>query len=633
MDPIDREAFSIANDMSLDPNERKARIDALYGAPVITPPAVADAMAQQSALGPNALAGGEADLFAAANRGADTGRYVPPTASDAGPSDLDRFIAQEAANPEQARLSATAAAPAPPPAAHVAPAPTAPAPGFQGVSPTAGFAGPGAATAGGPGKIQFSGGGGAPGEAAPGLQLPPSSPGRVVTVGSDTFQPGARQIQRAPSLDEENEAALSAAETEAGSAGVRGAEAELEAGQQRRVSAQAAATEKEFARQEAQREEERRRLALDLKERDYGDMQEQLARASSVKPFDANRYWSRKSVGEKIMGSIAAALGALGEGLAGIPNRAFERQLEEARLDVEEQKAEHDARVSAAGIKAKLAGTLYDEAKSRFQDDREARAAALQTTFEQIDSELARFDDKSLDPVRQAKLDEMRAATQAEIVKADEARRIAHEDVVVEQQRFDPKRQAVVGGTDPLKAMQREAEMASAYDKVHGKGAYAKGRGYKSAGPNKAGKFYVEGLGNARSFKDANDMREIQANFAEGMAAYDAAEKFIDDPAAALGAEIPLVGGRGSEKYHSASALEKTLVEAEAKRSGGVVTNSDREGAQQRLPKLTGVGGGAKEKLRNAREGFIRHYQAQVRSKITQEDIDTSGSSEREEQR
>ena len=474
MDAVDRQAFEIANDYSLSPDERKAQIDALYGE---TPPAIQDALAQESAVGPNALAGPiPLDYDPTAGRdeavAADTGSHavVPPNVND--------FGAAGAQSPEYQRqrreydaVAQTARA------AEIADAyaaqqramghnPNLPAPGAAPPPAAAAPAGPPALAPPAPGDIMFHNGPGVPGAAPAGPQeeLPAPPPARYAQVGSNTFQPNARQVQHAVPLDAENEAAQREAEASGAGAQQRAGEAEIEAGSNARIDAALAAQKKQDARDLAMADIEDKRKRLDAREQDYRAMSEELAQRSSEKPFDANRYWANKSVGDKIMSRIALALGAAGSALTGAPNFAFQEMQSEVEHDIDEQKAEHDARVEAAGTKAKLAGSLYDEAKARFSDDREARMAALQSAWQSIDDELARFNDGNLDPVRQAKLDAMRAQTQQQIAQAQDARRRTSEDVITETQRFDPKRTVQVGGGMPL---EKALELAAKAEKVH----------------------------------------------------------------------------------------------------------------------------------------------------------------------
>lgn len=517
MDALDRQAFEIANDPRMTPDERKAAIDSLYEAP--PPPLVDDPTATAQATPVS-----NANPFGLANAPEYASDVPAPVPGAAPPPGMDPGLA--------AALSTPAVPSAPlhfrhgnaPPGQPYPPAPQAPTD---------------AAPAGPPGKIMFAPGGpGAPGAAPPegDFALPAPPPPTYATVGTNTFQPVQRNVQHAVPLDEENEAAQREAETAAGAAGVQAAEADLNARSESRVEHALADQKKREMRELADADIQDMRREMTGKEQAYRDMSEQLARTASEKPFDANRYWANKGIGDKIMSRIAIALGAAGTALTGAPNFAFEEMKQDVANDIEEQKAEHDARVESMGARAKLAGTLYDEAKSRFSDDREARMAALQAAYQSIDAELARFDDGTLDPGRQATLDQMRAQTKQQIAQAQEARRAAHADTITEAQRFDPKRTVQTGGGQM--PIGKALDLAAKAEKIHpgsgdkllralGYGALAEGGGQAAADLERRHPTEVHDV-NGRLLGYARDPRTA-AGYTANISAYKSVEKAAQD--------------------------------------------------------------------------------------------------------
>jgi hypothetical protein len=564
-DPLDIEAFRIANDVSLPPEQRQQMIDDLY--------------AQAPAGMPEVPSMG------------DVGATAGPPASIAAPQ--QPMIQPGAQMQVMTPAGVNAPAPGPPPVGDaqavqqqlgIAPQPAAPA------APAA------------PPAIRFAGQPGAP-QAGGGFQLPPLPQARTVKVGTNKFQPSARNIQTqfAPKLSEETERALHEAEIAEGVATIKAAEAGVTAGEQvareqTNVDAFKAGLAEEQARRDRDRAAEVQRY--EQRYREFADEAQMQSRITPPK-------WS-----DKMSNRFAIALGALGSALTGQPNQVWE--MVKSEIDNEILAQRENAQL--LGRRAEQERTFYQMARERFGDERLAELAALEQAYAQADQELARFADSARTPERQAALEGLRAQVQKSIVEASAQREMAQQDqiAIAEAQKFDPVRYQTAGG-DPLKQLKYTLDLVNT-SKALGKALAPQ----QAVDPSH--KLYIPGLGYARTHQDAQSMRELQANYEETMRGFDEAEKYIKDPSAAAGAF-----GRGTSEYHSASALTQQLAMGTAKSYGGVVTSSDIENAKKEVPDLTAIGGGQKEKLKVAREKFIRRYESQIKSKVTAEPPENVG--------
>ena len=96
---------------------------------------------------------------------------------------------------------------------------------------------------------------------------------------------------------------------------------------------------------------------------------------------DPGRFWATRTTGQKILGGIGLALGALGAGpdginrSVGIINQAIDR-------DIEAQKSEHMLRLQKGQQAVEGAKNLYAMGHQMFQDDVAANAAAHSTALE-----------------------------------------------------------------------------------------------------------------------------------------------------------------------------------------------------------------------------------------------------------
>jgi hypothetical protein len=432
---------------------------------------------------------------------------------------------------------------------------------------------------------------------------------RTVKVGTNKFQPAQRNIQTqfAPKLSEETEAALQEAEIAEGQATIKAAEAGIEAGKevalrQNMVEGYKAGLADEQAKRDRGRAAEMQRY-----EQRYRDFSDEAALQSKITP----PKWS-----DSFSSRIAVALGALGSAISGQPNQVWEMVKSEIDNDIMAQRENAEL----LGRRAEQERTLYQMAKERFGDDRLAELSALEEAYRQADQQLAQFADSAKTPERQAALEGLRAQVQREVIETSAKRELAQQDQIAisEAQKFDPVRYQTTGG-DPLKQLKYTLDLVNT-SKALGKALAPQ----QAVDPSH--KLYIPGLGYARTHQDAQSMREMQANYEETMRGFDEAEKYISEPSAAVGAF-----GRGTSEYHSAGALTQQLAMGTAKSYGGVVTATDIANAKKEVPDLTAIGGGQKEKLKVAREKFIRRYESQIKSKVTAQPPENVGPEPRQE--
>lgn len=557
-DPLDIEAFRIANDVSLPPEQRQQMIDDLY--------------AQAPAGMPEVPSMG------------DVGATAGPPASIAAPQ--QPMIQPGAQMQVMTPAGVNAPAPGPPPVGDaqavqqqlgIAPQPAAPA------APAA------------PPAIRFAGQPGAP-QAGGGFQLPPLPQARTVKVGTNKFQPSARNIQTqfAPKLSEETEAALQEAELAEGVATIKAAEAGVTAGEQvareqTKVDAFKAGLTEEQARRDRDRAAEAQRY--EQRYREFADEAQMQSRITPPK-------WS-----DKMSNRFAIALGALGSALTGQPNQVWE--MVKSEIDNEILAQRENAQL--LGRRAEQERTFYQMARERFGDERLAELAALEQAYAQADQELARFADSARTPERQAALEGLRAQVQKSIVEASAQRELAQTDqiAIAEAQKFDPVRSVTTGGmpSDPLKALEYQLRYVKTGRELE------KLLNLKPGAVDESHPLYVPGLGYARTRGEATMMRTKVSEFREALSAFDDAEKILQDRAR-------LGWGKVAKR---AAVTQAQLATRVAKAYGGVMTEGDIERSMAELPDITNsdLRGREAEALKVAREKILRQYESLKGSFIT----------------
>jgi hypothetical protein len=120
-------------------------------------------------------------------------------------------------------------------------------------------------------------------------------------------------------------------------------------------------------------------------------------------PIDAERYWNGKNTGEKVLTSIAVALGAAGSALTGAPNFAFERLQSAIRDDIEAQKQNKAFKQN----RAMAEGSLVQMARDRFSDERMQDLAMQQAAYGMVQSELARFATIAAQPQQKTAIEQL----------------------------------------------------------------------------------------------------------------------------------------------------------------------------------------------------------------------------------
>ncbi len=143
--------------------------------------------------------------------------------------------------------------------------------------------------------------------------------------------------------------------------------------------------------EELQRDEQRRRAQA---QEDGSAMMSRYNQAlDEMKKIDTsvdpNHYWASRSTGQKIMGIIGLALGAVGSNDG--TNKAAQMLGQAIDRDVEAQKAEANARLKKGESALAGAQTAYGMHRQMFQDDLAATAAAKATSIELAQNKLAQI--------------------------------------------------------------------------------------------------------------------------------------------------------------------------------------------------------------------------------------------------
>lgn len=136
--------------------------------------------------------------------------------------------------------------------------------------------------------------------------------------------------------------------------------------------------------------EEQSRASVDEARRKYDAAREEMGRIDAT--VDPGRFWATRSTGDKVLGIIGMALGALGAGRDGI-NRAAVMLNNAIERDIDAQKAQFGARLQKGRQAVDAAQTFYSMARGAVQDDLAAHdlatAAALDTAAAKAEATVA----------------------------------------------------------------------------------------------------------------------------------------------------------------------------------------------------------------------------------------------------
>lgn len=154
-------------------------------------------------------------------------------------------------------------------------------------------------------------------------------------------------------------------------------------------------------------------------------------------PVDA--YMANRETGDKITSAIAVALGTLGEAMSGVKNSAMQMLDNAIQAEIEMQRDKRRMRIEGAR-------TLYDMASDVFETEAARDAATREAAYARVQREIERFKAFAQTPERRAQFDELLAQADQRRLGAQAQRIQAMQGEIVVQEKFDPKRQVVVGG-------------------------------------------------------------------------------------------------------------------------------------------------------------------------------------------
>jgi hypothetical protein len=205
------------------------------------------------------------------------------------------------------------------------------------------------------------------GEAAPPAPAPAALPAKPAPGGGGGI-PLPKTTDRTD-LNAQNEAAINAT-------------ADLEA-QKARAEATGAAERQRVASEYALKEKDvhdRARVFTDDAFTRLRAAQDEMNRIDAR--VDSGRFWSSRTMPQKILGIIGLALGAAGTGPDGI-NRSAQMMNQAIDRDIEAQKAEFEARLRKGGQKVAAAQSFYSMAREAGLDEVAATHAAKAAALEQ----------------------------------------------------------------------------------------------------------------------------------------------------------------------------------------------------------------------------------------------------------
>jgi hypothetical protein len=131
---------------------------------------------------------------------------------------------------------------------------------------------------------------------------------------------------------------------------------------------------------------------------------------------DPGRYWASRSTGQKVLGAIGLALGAVGAGADGV-NRAALLMGQAIDRDIEAQKAEHTLALRKGEQRAQQLDSIYAQNRGIYQDDLASLAASKATALELADNQVQQAAATYASPIAKANAAALSAQLQGSIAK------------------------------------------------------------------------------------------------------------------------------------------------------------------------------------------------------------------------
>ncbi len=155
---------------------------------------------------------------------------------------------------------------------------------------------------------------------------------------------------------------------------------------------------------------ERARQETDAMKTRYDAAVDEMRNVSTT--VDPGRYWASRSTGQRVLGIIGLALGAIGAGKDGI-NRAVTQLNTAIDRDIDAQKTELSARLAKGRASVDAAQGAFAQARAIFQDDLAATAASKAAAYELADLELKKVVAGTASPIAKAQAAQLSGQLQA----------------------------------------------------------------------------------------------------------------------------------------------------------------------------------------------------------------------------
>jgi hypothetical protein len=129
------------------------------------------------------------------------------------------------------------------------------------------------------------------------------------------------------------------------------------------------------------------------------DISKQLASQDFTNAkLDKDRFWSNQSTGQKILGGIALALGAIGGGISGkqnmameVINKAIDRDIEEQKYNIQQNQDAQKMKAQNLRDQSSLGQNMLSNFRAKFGDDLQAEAALRSLMIQQTQNKLAQI--------------------------------------------------------------------------------------------------------------------------------------------------------------------------------------------------------------------------------------------------
>ncbi|HJQ57428.1 MAG TPA: hypothetical protein VJ890_11000, partial [Vineibacter sp.] len=286
---------------------------------------------------------------------------------------------------------------------------------------------------------------------------------------------------------------------------------------------------------------------------------------------------------------LAMALGAIGSGLAGVPNYAFEEMRDAIRNDLEAQKLNK----AFLRDRAVAEGSIVQMARARFEDERMQDVAMQQSAWKLMDAELGRFAVMAKLPAQQAGIEAMRTQVFAELEDLDRQFRTANDAFVL---RRLAAQQAAAAAQAKARADAMRTRREALEDET-----------------------YVPNWGWARGKIEGRKMRQAQTDYYDAKQAFRELRGMARNWKTKVGTDTLGTGlfKGGTKEWAAARAAAARLQTKVAKAFGGVITDSDRAEAAKQVPDPTSMRDfNIDEALNAAERALDRNARAAIGSTI-----------------